>query len=1310
MGGILSVENCAYATEELFMSRICCTFLLPVYIGLLFLFPFTVGCGWLAQKQKPAVTAADDADEPTVEVVATPGGNSASLQEPAGQNAKVSELPVAEIKQIEPNPESVTDGVKRVAEAAEPQQQPVEKPEPVAAKPLDIPKPEITKADTKAAEPTNVSDGVSDSGVIDQTSPVNQTPPVNTESPVNESSPVSGWDIFHGVMASYLVRWFSVAVLVLQEESVPEYPVPENQPATEPQPAMGQMTGPTPPPNVGQPPQEQPQWRGQPGQSAGGQGRDGQSRDGQGRGGQSRDGQGRGGQRGGYQQQPGQQGGPQAINQAALPEGGMQPPPGGGPPGGRGGPGASAEPVPSVVREPRLVPAKNIAFSFRSAPWKDVIEWFADQAALNLQADKMPVGSLNLSDNQLYTPTEALDILNAYLLLKNYALIRKGKTLFVHYLPDGIPPNLLEPITPDELDSRGKYEICRCVFNLSRTMPDIVQTEVERLLGPQGNILPMPKSQQIVITETGATLRTIRDIIQRIDDPDATTTGSLQVVEVRNLTADEAAQMMRRLLIIDENDPSLRTVVDASGKKIFLSGRGDMIERAKSTITRIDESFGSDDFMMKGQPQFDTYEVGSADPATVLAVLQTLLAQMPPDTRLSLDPRTNVILVQGRPAVHLAVKEAIKQMQLNLPKVEIIPLKRMSPVTAVETIKKFYATYTPAFSTSTTAGGQGQQGQQGQRQQQNVVPSSSLPPTVEADTTARQIIVRGTNTQIAEIRMLLAQLGEDGAAMASNVSTLRAIPLSPAATTLVLEQLQAVLPKLAPGVKVNLPVLETAPEKLEIRKPEKGEIKDDNELNNRIDQTFDTELPVTQLFQIAANPILAQVIEAQTPQAEVTISVTPAGLVLTSNDPDALAKLEGVIRMLSDESVLQRTSLEVYYLKNSTASVISSALQNLMGTGTGASASGVASVDIPEWQQSEMMGLVSAQGNTVAKTGTVTIAVDDRLNALYVQANAVDHKTIEKLLKILDQPSREGNMTKAVPRLIKLENMRADEAKPLVETAFANRMQGNRNGGGMQQPGGGFNPQQQGRGGQPQPGQQPNVFTAPEGQGGMPGMPGGMPGIPPGLQQVIQAVTQGRGGGNNSPREQDPGMTVGVYAQDNSLIISSTEALFLEVKAFVKIIDEAAAERVTTIAHERLVHVTPDLARQTLTNILGTAVVITNNRASQGQYGGGNFGGMAGMGNFGGMNNFGGMGQRPMGNFGGGNFGGMAGMGNFGGMNSFGGIGQRPMGNFGGNFGNVGQQPSGILGGGNFGGGNNPFMNMMRPGGAGAIGGQRPGF
>jgi hypothetical protein len=372
--------------------------------------------------------------------------------------------------------------------------------------------------------------------------------------------------------------------------------------------------------------------------------------------------------------------------------------------------------------------------------------------------------------------------------------------------------------------------------------------------------------------------------------------------------------------------------------------------------------------------------------------------------------------------------------------------------------------------------------------------------------------------------------------------------------------------------------------------------------------------------------------------------------------------------MLSDEAVLGRTELKVYNLTYASPSSVRTALNELMGTTVTGSITGVGSVNLPEWQHPELAGLFAAQGNTIEKTGTVTITENERLCALFIQANAVDHKTITKLIEILDQPNRDDIMSRATPRQIKLQYMRAEEAKLSVEQVFANQMRSGQQGGAANQ----------GRGQQPsgpQPGQQMSPLSQ---------LLGGLP-IPPQFQGIVSALQgQGRGGNaaGNTAREQEPTMTLYVHADTNTLTVSSTEATFLLVEAYVKELDAAAGNKVQETVVVQLEHAPPAFAKQSLENLLGAAVSIkTNEQARQtGGTPGGGLGGSLG-GTLGGL---------------GGGSGGMPNLGGFGGLG--------------------GMRPGGTIGGGFFGGGANPFMNLMggmRPGGTiggGTFGGgMRPG-
>jgi len=1260
------------------MSKICQKYLFLFSIGLLPLIPLVAGCHWFVSNppQPEQFTTSDPtAEVESVDLTAVAAEAEAARLAAEAEVARVRAESEAALRAAETARRTAEAEAVRVRAELETARRAAETMAAQLATEVEAARQAAEAARQAAAEAVAPPADPAGTGGVDRTSPVDQTPPVDTTPPVQGGN----FSLTYTEREPMTVLVSQVEQLQQLENASEEVQLQEieEQTTVNVVPPRGQGADRVQPPTA----QEQ--------MAQGQMAQQGQRP--------------QGGQRGGGGMPPEgrmQQGGPGGGTQPMQRGPGMQGPP----PAVRGAqpaqmqmPARFSVPDAAVVQEPRLEPAEGIRFNFRFAPWREVIEWFADQAALSLQINRVPSGTLNLVDGTIYTPTEALDILNSYLLWQDYSLLRRGNVLFVIYLPDGIPPNLLVPITPDQLDDKGEFEIVRCVFNLNQTTPEIIAAEIRSLpLGPQGSVVALPMSRQIVVTETGGNLRTIRDLIQRIDDPDGVSSGPLQTVEMRSMTGEEAIQVMRALLAIDVNDTSLRTVVGQgpAGRTIYLSGRSDMIERARDVLQQIDR-LGENDPRMRGEAQFHTYDVGTADPATVLAVLQTLLVGTP-DLRLSLDTRTNGISVLARPAAHATVRETISQMQLNTaPRVDIIPLRRMSPQTAVDTVRRFIETRQLAVAAPT--GGRGGEGG-GQQQRQAAAPAIP-PPTVEPDTMARQIIVRGTGTQIAEIRALLASLGEDGVAgPATNLAAMRTIPLSPTATSLVLEQLRDILPTIDPNINLVAPQAQTRPESVTVPlfgEPQTPDIDMPINIDTLIDETFERELspfldslPMTRLIRLAEQTILAQVVDAGgaqiaqiLQQAGITVTVTPNGFVLTGGDPETLDKVEALIRMLSDEAVLGRIELRRYYLTHSTASVVSSTLQTLMGTTTpGLGASGIASVDLPDWQHSELMGLVAMQGgNAVARTGTVTVTVDERLNSLLIQANPVDHKTIEGLLEILDQPNRDDIMNRASPRFLPLMHMQATEARAAVEQAFAHRMQGNR--------------QQQGGVAM----QLPGLAAAARGGGG--GQQGG--GGPQEALAALAAQLQGGGGrGQQQPREQEPQMTVSVHAPTNSLIVSSTESTFLEVKAFVEGMDERAAQRVTVMAREQFIYTPPAVLQQTFNSMLGPAARVTVNRgATQTQFGGGGgaFGGGGAMG----------MQQRPMGTVGGAGgapFGGGAmGAGTIGGA-----IQQRIGGAVGGGGGGIGgagtiggaqQRPGGAVGGGAIGGA------QQRP--AGAIGGGR---
>lgn len=1004
---------------------------------------------------------------------------------------------------------------------------------------------------------------------------------------------------------------------------------------------------------------------------------------------------------------------------------------------------------------------KHIRFNFQFQPWKDVIPWFAELSELSLERTNFPSGTLNLTDPQLYTAEEALDILNSVLLFREYTLIRKGRMLVALYLPDGIPPNLLDPISPEELNHRGRYELVRVLFDLNRTTPEVIQAEIEKMLGPQGSIVTLPKSQQVLVTETGGNLRAIRDIIKRIDDPNDTASSAINMVEMRNMSADEALAILLKLLGIEENDASLRTAVDATGSKIWLTGRADMIERAREIITTIDTAYDTAGTKREGEPQFLIYETGTADPNTVLAVLQTLLATSPdPDRRLSIDPRTGGIALLARIPDHNLAKATIEQMQLSARTVTAIPLGTLSPSKAVELLKSIL---TPAESSSTST---------------TKAAGTLAPATIEADTANRRLIVYGTPVQIEEIRNILAAMGETGSGKtAKDDRSVRMLPMPSAAAAMVLEQLPELWSAVQPGneIKVvppsamipsrsttdltpnrtpasprtapanpgtSVPVQErpaavpetdeqriqriirehyrtngspagpttyyrhenqtglTSPvyrsvvwtrvaddedaavltnavpagnaddmaarlaaleaenqrmrallqltlerlqavEKAEPQSPTTSAAKPElptsastertaplppeatetpripqispealdrlppelrerirraqAEFRNRDAQTAARQPaipgpaipgPATsetrELTSESPTTVPASPFEAQTvPAPPVVVSASPGGLMITSEDTEALTRLEDLIRMLSDESVLGK-QMKVYYIKNATAEVVAQTLKSIMGTGS-YSTDDASLPNIESEDAAAVVALLEA-GMSYEATSSWSVTVEPRLNALLIQANPVDHWTIEKLLPLLDQENPSGNDIKRLSktRMIPLFNMPAEDALTSVEKIFAANLESATGGAGAAAAnrGGGRQQQQQGqRGNMPMPPMIP----------GMPGGPGGDM-----MQQIMARMGGGRGGAQTSTtlREEPQKMTLAVDNRSNSLIVYSPEALFLEVETVVRMLDDAAAYQEIVSETVILKNTSPAMIRDMFNNLGSSAISI----------------------------------------------------------------------------------------------------------------------
>ncbi|MCI0334977.1 MAG: hypothetical protein L0228_17355 [Planctomycetes bacterium] len=811
----------------------------------------------------------------------------------------------------------------------------------------------------------------------------------------------------------------------------------------------------------------------------------------------------------------------------------------------------------------------KLTFNFRYQPWQDVLDWFADQAGLSLLLESPPPGTFNYRDTRSYTPAEALDVLNGVLLTKGYTLVRRGRMLVLVNLEDGVPPNLVPDVPLEELDKRGEYELIRVLFPVWNMTPDQAAEEVQPILGPQGKVVTLPQARQIQVTETAGRLRTIRSIVDSVEQPELGTAG-LREFKLNYLTFDAAMPTIRHILGIPAEaystpDGAMQITKSALGEKILFRGTAQHAARLGEILRLIDvpEAAAGID----GAPQLEVYPITTADPEAVLKVLQTLMRD-DPNVTLATDKEAGHVVAFATPPQQATIRATIDQMQKDSRQVDVIALSNTDPQVAVLAINKLFGSIDDK--------------------------PDPKAPRVDADLNSRSLLVRGTASQVEQIRNLLRQLGETeegDAARSSSQQHVRLLPLTGAAARSAVEQVQQIWPSVRPNririiaPSASIPTYRPS-ESTEGSQPVEQSVPDGkptddafNEFQQLMDLLRDENTPTApaerkevpdgadarkSVFRFAAEDGTAETTDAArkaradttapSPQppapspapkamnpnrgAPIIVAPGPGGTLIASDDLEALDELEELLTVVAGRSASSGREYAVFYLKYSKAATIAEVLAAIFGGSTGSSDRGLIG-DMATNALGDVGGalmgdlLLGGSGGVGGSftSASVDIVPDARLNALIVHAKPADLDTVEQLLKVLDQRTGPENVeADGQPRSIPVYNTTATEIATIVQQVYQDRMAG----------GAAMSPQE--------------------------------------MMRMI------RGGPNTEQQMQK--MSIAVDTRNNALIVRAPDPLFEEVKLLVEGLDESRAESPETTRVVSLKHTNSAAVHKALTSIL----------------------------------------------------------------------------------------------------------------------------
>ena len=836
--------------------------------------------------------------------------------------------------------------------------------------------------------------------------------------------------------------------------------------------------------------------------------------------------------------------------------------------------------VPDLL-SPQVVAAEPVAaegektkegvlrFNFSGTKWMDVLDWFASQADLALQVDEPPLGTFSFSDpTRAYTIGEGLDVINLALMKRGYSLVRRGRMLQVIDLEvenaDKLISEIAELVTPESLDERGRSDIVSCVFPLGSMTPDAAKAELALMIGPWGRVIVLDSARQVKVTETADKLIAIRDLLKTAAMADT------DVVEIllENRSAEELLELARPLLGLEPGENSneeIRISVGLFGERIYASGLPGKTGLLRSIIEKADQPLmtaDSDEESQLTTPVFKTHIVSSSDSATVFDVLQTLLAGSP-DARLAIDPKTNAIVAWARPETHDIITKTISEMEGSGTSFKVVDLKRLDPAQALLTINKFFGI--------TEEGGDG--------------------PIVDGDPATGKLWIRGTTEQIALVENLLVEL-EGSDSLGPLGDKVRVLPYTGSAAQQAFDQIQGLWqatgrsnqirtltparggasgggggipdrmvprnntqPKMVPATRGSEEAIHLSPSPYQFV----------TQVGDDVDPVASPSDQQAESTNEGGNPQVTVNVQG----ADIIVQFTPAGMLVASEDTEALDVFQSLMESFATPSTMQSDLPTIIWLKYIEAEIAAELVSSVLGGGESTISSAVDSMT--GGLGGGMLGLLGMGGgggsapsakSILTSTGSVNIVPDARLNALIIHANPIDMQMIEMILEKVDiQESPEDIETVSKPMLIPVIYQDANDVANVVKSVFGDRIAGAQSGGN----GGG-------RGGSPSP---QDFFNALRGGGQ-------------------------RGGGAQAAKSSRSKISVAVDAKSNSLVVIATPQDFAEIQQLVEALDQSSMvteETIVTYAPSGAVN--PDVLKAALESILGTQAKSTSDSSTK---------------------------------------------------------------------------------------------------------------
>ena len=187
----------------------------------------------------------------------------------------------------------------------------------------------------------------------------------------------------------------------------------------------------------------------------------------------------------------------------------------------------------------------RIVFNFAGAPWSVVLQKLAEEAGYALEMKANPAGVITYTDPAGHSVAEAIDIVNGFLIREGFILLRHGQLMLLVSVDD-VPTHLVERLTEEELENRGRFELVSIEVAINEASAADLATELQPLMTKLGKIIPVASANRMVVTDLRERLQEVLGLIKTGDIETASIRS--EVITLKNTKAEDVVKSLQQMM------------------------------------------------------------------------------------------------------------------------------------------------------------------------------------------------------------------------------------------------------------------------------------------------------------------------------------------------------------------------------------------------------------------------------------------------------------------------------------------------------------------------------------------------------------------------------------------------------------------------------------------------------------------------------------------------------------------------------------------------------------------------------------------